>query len=134
MLALLAPYMSGDLRAQLGCAEGLAHVVIGSQAIAHDGVFLGNLGGEKDDRAVEARADPPHQVEPVELGHHHVAENKVEARKIHGKRFRWLRNAYDLVPVSPEHTLKRGKYRLLVVYSQYARHRLRTSLSVVFSP
>ena len=122
-LALFSSEVRVHLRPQLGSTERLAHVIIGAQPIAYNGIFLRHLGSQKNDRSVEAWSDPPHKIEPVEFGHHYVAQDKIESRKIHIGHAHRFDGAYDIVPIALEHARKRRKDRLLIVNRQYARHR-----------
>jgi hypothetical protein len=64
---------------QLLQAERLGHVVVAADGEPGDLVGLGVLRGQEDHRdAVAVPAQPAYDVEPVEVGQHHVQDNQVE--------------------------------------------------------
>ena len=72
---------------------------------------------------VERGADPPHQLEAVERGHHDVAEHEVDVREIHAGNGRRVIDAGNVVAVAPEDPCQRVENRALIVYRQNYRHR-----------
>ena len=96
----LAAQVGGHLGAQLGGSEGLAHVVVGAEAVAGDCVLLGDLGGEEEDGAVKGGPNPSHELEAVEPRHHDVTEHEVKAGKVYARHARGVGDAHDLVAVA----------------------------------
>ena len=73
---------------------------------------------------------PADELEPADAGHHHVAEDEVEARQVRSERLRRIVHADDLVPITPEHAGEGVENRPLVVHRQNPCHQTLLSLSV----
>ena len=118
----LSAQVRGHLRAQLGDAERLADVVVGTKSQPVHGVLLGHLGGEEEDGGVHKAPDASHQLEAVHLGHHHVAQDEIVARKIESEHKRGI--VYDLDDVSVAHQRAREQVgdRLVVVDGENPCH------------
>jgi hypothetical protein len=66
------PQDRADPRDHLARPVRLGDVVVGAEVEAEKHVVLDGASGEQDDRHVGFGAHDPADVEPVDLGHHHV--------------------------------------------------------------
>ncbi len=68
-------------------AEGLGHVVVAAQCETPQLVVEGVAGGEEEDRQPPADTVPSHaleDLEPAQVGEHHVEDDQVRAELGHG--------------------------------------------------
>src|SRR3954447_21347429 len=111
-----------DARAELPQRERLGDVVVGAELEAEDLVDLLGLRGEHDDRDGRARAQPPADLEPVELGHHHVEDDEVERALAEAlERLAAVGRPDDVVAVLLQGEAEQRLDRLLVVDEEDAR-------------
>ena len=111
-----------DPAAELAHRERLGDVVVGPHLEAEDLVDLVVLGGEHDDRHLAAAAQPPADLDPVELRQHDVEHDQVEALLGEAvERLAAVERGDDLVAVLAQGIGEQRLDRLLVVDQQDPR-------------
>ena len=126
-LALLsgpgAPQEGPDPGLQLQDVKGLGDIVVGPALKAHDLVRVLPLGRQHDDGDVGELPDAHTGLEAVDLGHHQVQKDQVEA-PLPGQLHRLLAVAahLHLIALVLQVELDTLDQHLLVVYYQYFRH------------
>ena len=106
-----------DARDDLGEAERLRHVVVAAGAERLDLVLGRVLRGQEEHRALEAaRAEPPADLDPLDVGEHPVEDDQVGlGARDRGERVAAVVRLLDLVALVAESGRDRVDDRRLVV-------------------
>ena len=109
-------------RQQLLEREGLDEVVVGAGVEPGDAVgHVVARGQHQHRRAVAARAQPPADLEPVDLRHQHVEHDRVGGSlRERGERLAPVGGERDLVALEPQRALERLAHGGLVVHDEQA--------------